>query len=122
MCKENLSLLRMRVEKWRQEEAITRIRRPTRLDRARELGYKAKQGYATVRVRLSRRGKRIHRPTSGRRPKHAGVVKIKTKVNYRKTAINRASEKYLNMKVLNAYYVYNDGKRIWYEVLLKEKN
>jgi large subunit ribosomal protein L15e len=118
--KENLSLLRKRAEKWRQGEAIIRLQKPTRLDRARKLGYKAKQGYVTVRVRLSRRGKRIHRPTSGRRPMHAGVVKIKTKVNYRKTAINRASEKYLNMKALNAYYVFNDGKNIWYEVILKE--
>jgi len=118
---ENRSVLKVRAEKWRKEPSIVKIERPTRLDRARSLGYKAKQGYVIVRAKLSRSGKRIKRPTSGRRPKHLGVLKIKPKVNYRKTAINRVKEKYPNMKALNAYYVYKDGKKIWYEVILKEK-
>ncbi|MBC7090935.1 MAG: 50S ribosomal protein L15 [Nitrososphaeria archaeon] len=120
--KENLEVLRMRAEKWRKEKAIVRIDKPTRLDRARRLGYKAKKGYIIVRVRLSRKGKRVERPRSGRRPKHMGVVKIKPNVNYKETAINRVREKYPNMGVLNAYYVYKDGKYIWYEVILKDKN
>lgn len=120
--KDNRSVIKVRAEKWRKEHSIVRIERPTRLDRARSLGYKAKQGYIIVRTKLSRSGKRIKRPTSGRRPKHLGVIKIKTKVNYRKTAINRAKEKYPNMEALNAYYVYKNGKSIWYEVILKESN
>jgi large subunit ribosomal protein L15e len=120
--KENLEVLRIRAEKWRKERAIVRIDKPTRLDRARRLGYKAKKGYIIVRVRLSRKGKRVKRPRSGRRPKHMGVVKIKPNVNYKETAINRVREKYPNMEVLNAYYVYKDGKYIWYEVILKDKN
>lgn len=119
--KENRSILKIRAEKWRREGAMVRVERPTRLDRARSLGYKAKQGYIVVRAKLSRSGKRIKRPTSGRRPKHLGVLKIKPKVNYRKTAINRAKKKYPNMRALNAYYVYKDGKHVWYEVILKER-
>ena len=33
-----------RQQEWRQQGSIERIDRPTRLDRARSLGYKAKQG------------------------------------------------------------------------------
>ncbi|MGQ9782105.1 MAG: 50S ribosomal protein L15 [Nitrososphaeria archaeon] len=117
--KENRAIIKAKAERWRQERTIVRVRRPTRLDRARSLGYKAKQDYIVVRIRLSRRGKRIKRPTSGRRPKHLGVLKIKPNVNYKETAINRIQRKYPNMKALNAYYVYKDGKNVWYEVILR---
>ncbi|MCD6370688.1 MAG: 50S ribosomal protein L15e, partial [Thermoplasmata archaeon] len=33
-----------RMIQWRKEGAIVRVERPTRIDRARELGYRAKQG------------------------------------------------------------------------------
>ena len=39
---------------WRRENVITRLERPTRIDRARGLGYKAKQGFVMVRVRINR--------------------------------------------------------------------
>ncbi|MDD1779536.1 MAG: 50S ribosomal protein L15e, partial [Candidatus Helarchaeota archaeon] len=39
-----------RLVDWRQEPAVTRVEHPTRLDRARRLGYKAKQGYLIARV------------------------------------------------------------------------
>src|SRR3990167_3868695 len=53
--KENLgSLWQERLIKWRQEPATIRIERPTRLDRARSFGYKAKQGYVMVRQRVNR--------------------------------------------------------------------
>ena len=45
---------RSRLMEWRGDAAVLRIQRPTRLDRARSLGYKAKQGYVLVRVRLSK--------------------------------------------------------------------
>ena len=44
--------------KWRREPTVHRINYPTRLDRARALGYKAKQGYAVVRVRVRKGGAR----------------------------------------------------------------
>ena len=37
---------------WRKEENFLRIEKPTRLDRARALGYKAKQGYVLVRAKV----------------------------------------------------------------------
>src|SRR2546425_596586 len=41
-----------RMVEWRRGGAFVRIERPTRIDRARELGYRAKQGYVVVRARV----------------------------------------------------------------------
>ena len=83
-----------RAIKWRTQNAITRIERPTRLDRARNLGYKAKQGIVMVRVRVKRSGFRKTRPVSGRRQKRMGVNKIKFSKNMRMIAEERASRRY----------------------------
>ena len=48
MWKENSIVLRERAIVWRKEDAATRIERPSRLLRARRLGYKAKQGMSDV--------------------------------------------------------------------------
>ncbi|MEM5881906.1 MAG: 50S ribosomal protein L15e, partial [Candidatus Aenigmatarchaeota archaeon] len=50
-------LFKERLKQWRKEEAIVRVERPTRLDRARALGYKAKQGFIIVRVRIRKGGR-----------------------------------------------------------------
>ena len=39
--KDNYKQIRERVVEWRKQNTITRLERPTRLDRARTLGYKA---------------------------------------------------------------------------------
>ena len=77
LWKENAPELRSRVIGWRKQNAITRIDRPSRLERARRLGYKAKQGIVVVRMRVGTGGMRKQRPTGGRRPKHLGVTRIK---------------------------------------------
>jgi large subunit ribosomal protein L15e len=102
----------------RRNQTIERIERPTRLDRARRLGYKAKSGFIIVRVKVGRGGMRRTKTPGGRRPKHAGIVKMKSAVNMRQTAENRAMNKYPNMKTLNSYFLYKDGKNAWYEVIL----
>ncbi|KAK9674871.1 60S ribosomal protein L15, partial [Basidiobolus ranarum] len=50
-------LLRVRCWEYRQLNVIHRASRPSRPDKARRLGYKAKQGYVIYRIRV-RRGKR----------------------------------------------------------------
>jgi large subunit ribosomal protein L15e len=103
---------------WRKQNAITRIERPTRLDRARNLGYKAKQGIILARVRVRRSGFRKTRPTGGRRQKRLGVNKIKLSKNLRMIAEERAARKYPNLEVLNSYWVWEDGRNKWYEVIM----
>ena len=68
--KENLKeLYRQRLIEWRKSPSTVRVRRPTRIDRARSLGYKAKQGFIIVRQRVLRGGHRRPGPPGGRRPK-----------------------------------------------------
>jgi large subunit ribosomal protein L15e len=120
MWKHNTNELKSKAILWRTESTIHRIQRPSRIDRARRLGYKAKQGIAVVRVRVGRGGMRKQRPVSGRRPKHQGVVHIKQGISMRKVAERRVNEKFPNMEVLGSYYLHKDGMNIWYEVILAD--
>jgi len=119
---ELIKNLRKRAIKWRKEKSIVRVDRPLRLDRARSLGYKAKQGFIVVRVRVRKGGFSKPRPRSGRRPKALGVVKHKVNVSLKEEAINRVSKKYVNMHVLGAYEIFRDAKYAWYEVILVDPN
>jgi large subunit ribosomal protein L15e len=120
MWKSNADELRSKTILWRKEPAIHKIPRPSRLDRAHRLGYKAKQGIVVVRIRVGRGGMRKQRPVSGRRPKHLGVVHIKQGTSMRKVAENRVNEKFPNMEVLGSYYLHRDGMYLWHEVILAD--
>ena len=122
MWKSNNDVLKSKAVVWRTEEVIHKINRPSRLDRARRLGYKAKQGIIVVRIRVGRGGMRKQRPVSGRRPKHFGVVHIKQGINMRKVAERRVGEKFPNLEVLGSYYLHRDGMYMWYEVILADTN
>lgn len=107
-----------RVVLLRRSPTIVRLERPSRLDRARMLGYRAKQGVIVVRIKVSRGGMRKKRPTSGRRPKHLGVLRIKAAISTQKVAERRVSQRYSNMKMLGSYPLWSDGKWSWYECIL----
>lgn len=117
---ENSPDIRDRVVGWRKQNAITRIDRPSRIQRARRLGYKAKQGIVVVRMRVGTGGMRKQRPTGGRRPKHLGVTRIKADDNMKKVAERRVLEKYPNMKLLGSYFVYKDGMHYWFEIIMAD--
>lgn len=105
---------------WRREPTVRRLARPTRIDRARRLGYKAKPGVVVVRVRVRRGGARKPRPVSGRRQKALGVSKFTRSISLQRIAENRAGSKYPNLTILSSYYLYADGRSLWYEVLLRD--
>lgn len=106
---------------WRTEAATLRIAKPTRLDRARALGYKAKQGFIIIRQRVDAGGRM--RPTirSGRRSKHFRQFKV-LDMNYQAVAERRAIEYYPNCEVLNSYFVGSDSKHKWYEVIAIDRS
>jgi large subunit ribosomal protein L15e len=106
---------------WRKDSAMIRIERPTRLDRARRLGYKAKKGYVLVRVRVRRSGFRKPRPRSGRRPKRMGVRKIKLAMSMKLIGEQRAARRFPNLEVLNSYWVWEDGMYKWFEVIMVDR-
>ena len=102
---------------WRKEEAVTVIDKPTRLDRARSLGYKAKKGFVIARVRVLRGGRKRNRTNKGRRTKRHTIKKV-VKMSYKWVAENRANKKFPNLEVLNSYNLAKDGKHYFYEVIL----
>jgi len=111
-----------RLQRWRREPAIVRIERPTRLDRARALGYKAKRGVIVVRVRVRRGGRRATRPNKGRKTKNLMVSRRTPKKSLQWIAEERANRKYPNMEVLNSYWVGEDGRYKWFEVILVDRS
>jgi len=117
---ENAPEIRDRVVQWRKQNAVTRIDKPSRIQRARRLGYKAKQGIIVIRMRVGTGGMRRKRPRSGRRPKHLGVTRIKADVSMKQVSENRVLERYPNMKLLGSYFVYKDGMHYWFEVILAD--
>ncbi|WP_426964503.1 50S ribosomal protein L15e [Haloparvum alkalitolerans] len=107
-----------RKQEWREQGAIERIERPTRLDKARELGYKAKQGVIVARVAVRKGGSRKERFTAGRRSKRQGVNRLSRRKSIQRISEERASRKYRNLRVLNSYWVGEDGSQKWHEVIL----
>ncbi len=107
-----------RMIEWRAGESFVRVDKPLRLDRARTLGYKAKQGVVVVRARVRRGGLRKKRFDGGRVPSKMGVNKITMKQNTQAIAEVRTSKHYPNLEVLNSYWIGDDGKHHYYEVIL----
>jgi large subunit ribosomal protein L15e len=107
-----------RLQEWRREGSVTRVKRPTRVDRARSLGYKAKQGITVVRVKVHRGSRRNSRYMRGRRTQHMGKNKITGEKSLQRIAEERASRRHPNMEVLNSYWVGEDGKNKWFEAIL----
>lgn len=118
--KPSAEFLREKLIAWRKEPATLRINRPTRIDRARSLGYKAKQGYVIARQRVSRGGHERPHELGGRRPKHNRLRMVLAR-SYQAIAEERAGKKFPNCEVLNSYWVGQDGKYKWYEIILVDR-
>ncbi|MGM5482204.1 MAG: 50S ribosomal protein L15e [Nanobdellota archaeon] len=117
----NLSeLWKTRLIKWRKESSTIRIEKPTRLDRARSLGYKAKQGIFLVRQKVIRGGHSREKLKGGRKPSRYGTRK-NLSLSYKSIAEQRVNSKYPNCEVLNSYWVATDGRFHWYEVIMVDK-
>jgi large subunit ribosomal protein L15e len=115
---EGAVLRHERLLAWRREHSVTRLERPTRLDRARAVGYRAKGGFIIVRVRVRRGGQGKRAIIAGRRPKHKGILKMTLSKSLRRIAEERAQKHYPNLEVLNSYWLGEDGKQKFYEVIL----
>jgi len=116
--KPDAKTLQARMIKWRASDAIERVEKPLRLDRARALGYKAKRGFIVLRVRVVRGGrKRTRMEVKGRKPKKQTNRKT-LKMNYQWVAEIRAARKYPSLEVLNSYNIGKDGRHYFFEVIM----
>ncbi len=118
---EQTELMRSRMISWRKEGTVKRIERPTRLDRAHALGWKAKQGFFIVRVRIGKGTSKREKPSGGRKPSKAGMTSMNPKRSLQAIAEGRVGRKFPNAEVLNSYYVAEDGKQKWFEVILLDR-
>ncbi len=122
-AKGNMADIRKdRLIEWRAGQSFVRVEHPTRLDKARDLGYRAKQGYVVVRARIRRGGLRKIPPQGGRKPKRKGLTKITMAKSIQRIAEERVAKHYPNMEVLNSYWVGEDGRHKYYEVILVDPN
>jgi len=103
---------------WRRGPSFVRVEHPLRIDRARELGFRAKPGFIIVRARVRRGGRRKPWPMGGRHPKRRGMNKITMGKSIQRMAEERVSKRHPNMEVLNSYWVGEDGGHKDYEVIL----
>eukprot|EP00929_Paragymnodinium_shiwhaense_P060321 TRINITY_DN3013_c0_g1_i2.p1 TRINITY_DN3013_c0_g1~~TRINITY_DN3013_c0_g1_i2.p1 ORF type:complete len:205 (-),score=47.80 TRINITY_DN3013_c0_g1_i2:124-738(-) len=112
-------LARLRNWEYRQLPAVHRASRPSRPDKARRLGYKAKQGFIIYRVRIKRgsRKKRVAKGIVYGKPVGQGVKKWKAARNLRSVAEERVGRKCGGLRVLNSYWAAQDAVNKWYEVI-----
>lgn len=117
--KEKLDeIWQQRLIEWRDQETVVKAENPTRIPKAREQGYKAKEGFTVVRSRVNKGNTKRERPSAGRRPKRTGQTRFSPSMSKQVVAEGRAADKYPNLEVLDSYYVAEDGNYKWYEVIM----
>ncbi|CAH8457127.1 unnamed protein product [Schistosoma rodhaini] len=110
---------RMRCWEYRQSHAIVRVTRPSRPDRARRLGYKAKQGYVIYRIRIRRGGRKRQVPKGATygKPAGEGVNQLKNQRSIQAVAEERVGRKCGALRILNSYWVGEDSTFKFFEVI-----
>jgi len=104
------------------EGSIVRVSKPSNIPRARELGYKAKQGISVVFVKVRKGGGLVLRPKNARRPKRMGINKITRRISIQRMAEQKVDKAFPNLEVLNSYYVGEDGQKKYFEVIMVDPN
>lgn len=98
---------------------IVRVDRPTKLARAKILGYKNKKGFVVVRIRVAKGGYRRPRPNHARKPSKTGIY-INLAKSKQIIAEERVSKTYKNLIVVGSYFLTENGQYKWFEVLMKD--
>ena len=113
-------VLRVRCWEYRQLPVLHRASKPSRLDKARAVGYKAKQGYAIYRIRIRRGGRKraVRKGIVYGKPVNQGVRKLKKIRSHRSVAEEKVGRRCSNMRVLNSYWVGQDAVYKFYEVIV----
>ena len=92
-----------RMASWRREPVFQRI---------------DKQGVVLVRTRIRRGGLRKGKIHMKRKPSKSGITKITMAKSTQRIAEERASKRYPNLEVLNSYWVGEDGKNKFFEIIM----
>merc|ERR1711990_1320254 len=113
-------VMRVRCWEYRQLATIHKAAKPSRLDKARAVGFKAKQGYTIYRVRIRRGGRKraVGKGIVYGKPVHGGIRKLKKARSHRSVAEEKCGRRCSNMRVLNSYWVGQDAAYKFYEVIV----
>ena len=99
------------------KSSFERVERPTRLDKARGLGYRSKQGFVLVRAKMKKGRRRRPTPRKGRKPKRMGV--FYTAAQSKQALLEKRTARHFpNLEVLNSYYIGQTGTHVMYEVIM----
>ena len=117
-------LLTVRTYEYRLNPAVHRAEGPTYPERAHKLGYKAKQGMCIFRVRIRRGGRKklVKNGNTRGKPVNAGVYQIKPAKSLQSLAEMKAGRRAGNLRVLNSYWVGQDGVYKYFEVIMVDSN
>ncbi|XP_031209907.1 60S ribosomal protein L15-like [Mastomys coucha] len=113
-------LLRFRCWQYHQLSVLHRAPCPTQPDKARRLGYKAKQGYVVYRIRVHRGGRKCLVPKGATygKPIHHGVNQQKSARSLQSVAGERAGCHCGALRVLNSYWVGEDTHVYFFKAIL----
>lgn len=119
--KERAPQYKARLIEWSRQGPVVMAGKPTNIPRARELGYRAKEGVLVARVAV-RKGRRM-RPAvgGGRKPSKGGRFFSRAK-SLQVIAEEKAARKFSNLEVLNSYFVGETGERRFYEVIMLDRS
>lgn len=110
--------IKQRVRGYRKAGTIEKLDKPSRPDRAHALGYKAKQGFVVARVKIDKGGRIRPKIRKARKPSKLGRIFYTTSQSKQALAEKRCARKFMNLEVLNSYYVGEDGNYKYFEVIL----
>ncbi|AFP65303.1 60S ribosomal protein L15 (nucleomorph) [Chroomonas mesostigmatica CCMP1168] len=113
-------LLQIRAWEYRHLPAIYKINKPTRIEKARRLGYKSKKGFIVYRVKVRRGGrkKQVRKGITNGKPKNHGINEQKFNRNKKSVAEERIGKICGNLRVLNSYWINQDSIYKYFEVIL----
>ncbi|XP_049777532.1 60S ribosomal protein L15-like [Schistocerca cancellata] len=113
-------LLRIRCWQYKQLTRMGRAPGPLRPDKARRLGYRAKQGFVIYRIRVRRGGRkhRVPKDATYGKPKSLGVNELKPTRNFQSISEERVGRRCGALRMLNCCWVAQDSTYKYYEVIL----
>merc|ERR1712183_754163 len=111
-CETMQFVLRLRTWEYRQLPTLHRVTRPSR-------PYKAKQGVVVYRVAVRRGSRKTNTPKGiiYGKPKRQGVNQMKSRKNLRSIGEERVGRHIGSLRVLNSYWVGQDGTYKFFEVI-----
>ena len=115
-------ILRLRCWEYRQLPELVRLTHPTRPDKARRMGYKAKQGMVVYRIRV-RKGSRRRVASKNRqygKPRTHHIYKLTPKINLQSLAEMKAGKQLPSLRLVNSYWVNQDGAFKYYECIFAD--